>query len=1149
MRCRELLIPFLTGGLITVLILLVNAASLATEPNPEVVEVGPGTTIHQELGPGELKKFEVSVDGNKLLHFSVEKGDLCLVTRLFDSSGTKVVEHISQSFEKIEISFPILQAGKYRIELQSREKVEPRRTVDLRIEPLADLTERNRKDSEARQKIAQASVLRADWTEASLRQAINLYDEAERIWSSISDLENAAVSATESGNVCAIISEFSEALRRYQTAVTIATRAGKPMLKARALSQTALVQSYQGNNNLAHKTASEALALLPNAQDAENNDGVALSNLGEVDQARGNWSKATQEFEEAVKILQIDRKAQAKAYLSLGNISGTLGVLDKATNYVDKALTLNQQIGNKVGEGLSLGASGLVHTAKLDAKSALDSYRKASEIFSVIGDRRSEAIAQNSLGQSYQTINELPTALTFYEKSLQLFELIGAHDGAVSSTFKIAQIYSSNRNDEQALKYYNICLQMSRTARKSHYKANVLKGIADIYLREDRYALALAQIEKVLRFYQSIGDYRGQTAALNSHGDLFLRRSQNEAALNAYSRALPLSEKVQDKGLQISTLVNLARANLRLDRPESAYSLIQRALKMIDDLRADVGSPEAQASFISGQQAPYELCFDILRQLDQKYPGKGYLAEALFISEKNRARSLRDLINQVHANVRQDVSTELLDREVELRGLIRIQAQYQIELSLDKSLSTEYLEATNQLNQLRATYQETIAQLRDHNTDRMLPQISVAQIQEQLKDGSILLEYVFGEQHTYLFAVTSNTLNAYELPPRKDIDAAALDVYSTTTRRQQVGNDYQAIEAADKDLQAKATGLSEMILGPAAHLIGAKRLIIVAEGSLQFVPFEALPNPASSTRSPLIESNEVVILSSMSTLLAIRARSHQSSGQKVLAVIADPVFSRDDARVENTLVNKNSSANNAPARLAHAAEEADAISKDAPWGTTSIFKGFDATREVVMSPAISKHEIVHFATHAFVDSEQPEVSSIALTNIDRNGVEHIGLLSLQDIYRLNLSSELTVLSACQTALGKSVKGEGLVGLTHAFISAGSNSVVASLWKVDDRATELLMAEFYDGMLHKDMTPSSALRSAKLKLMKDNNFKEPYYWAGFVLQGEYNNHIVVEKWRWPRIVILILVSGLLLTGVLILRIRRRLLILSAQLTTI
>jgi CHAT domain-containing protein len=278
----------------------------------------------------------------------------------------------------------------------------------------------------------------------------------------------------------------------------------------------------------------------------------------------------------------------------------------------------------------------------------------------------------------------------------------------------------------------------------------------------------------------------------------------------------------------------------------------------------------------------------------------------------------------------------------------------------------------------------------------------------------------------------------------------------------------------------------------------------------------------------------------------------------LVAVIADPVFSRNDERLRNEAPSgaivsgatdqkspesaqpplRDLRRDSAPVRLTHSSEEAEAILAAAPRGTTMMVRGFDATCETVMSSDVRKYQILHFATHGFLDTEHPELSGIVLTMVDRSGAEKNGLMPLHDIYNLDLSAELTVLSACQTALGKDIKGEGMVGLTHSFISAGSKSVVASLWKVDDRATSILMADFYDSMLRQGMPTGAALRSAKLKMMQDKRWSAPYFWAGFVLQGEYTNRIVVQRNSWlapgPVLLLLVLISS----GVIVFQRRRR-----------
>lgn len=1157
-----------------------ETASIATETTANgLIQIAPDSSIRRELAAGAKEVFEISIDQGKLLRFSIDKGDLALSTALYGPTGTKLLEHVSQNFEVVEISFPTQVAGTYRIELQSQERAETPGQYELKVQSLPAITPLDRKDSEARQALARAEVLRANWTEASLRKAIEEYGKAALIWTSASDSANASHATLKSGDLYFHFSEYAEALRRYQNAVALAGETGDWLAQARALSRMGRLQSYIGKNDLAQKQLTEALDLFKDHEAnrnlvATNAYGEALGNLAEISYAKGDFVKSSKQLETALKVFQNDRKGEAKVHLFMGYIAGSIGEPEKAVTEIFQARDLYRAINDKTGEALALTALGLSHSLKRDENRAIEMHRDAIEIFRATGDRHSEAIALNALGQAYENLNGYSIAISNYENALRLFEDIGALDGVSVSTFKLARIHHLSGHPDQALAYYQRCLRLSRAAGKVRTEANALNEIAKVYASHGRRELALKQYQRMQKFYETIGDHRGQATALNAHGDFLFQLGQKQRALEAYRRALPLSQKAGDKGILLSTLYNLARANLDVDSPKVALRFIQESLETIEDLRGNVRSPELRTSYFSGVRKHYELGIEILMQLERLRPGEGFAAEALSVSERGRVRLLLDLVTESRVNIREGAAKELLERERRLRGLFRSQAQYRMALSVSGKNSSEIAEVESQMAQLRAEYQEVQALLRQQNP-RLLSleqpaPLGLEQIQKELRDSdTMLLEYALGEERSYLWAVTCDSLHSYELPARQVLEDAAREFYKSITVRQrndgQIHNEYQAnVEAADNTYFEKASNLSRMLLGPLAEHLGARRLVVVTEGALQYIPFDALPvpvaGPIGTSKTLLLEANEVVVLPSVSTLIAIRgARNDTSLPGKLIAVIADPVFSRSDDRVQSEALSpaiamavadqdpdqsgrqtlESLRRDGGLARLAHASEEADAISAVAPLGTTLVAKGFDASRETATSSRVGQYQIVHFATHGFLDSQHPELSGIVLSMMDRNGVRKNGLMSLHDIYSLDLSAELTVLSACQTALGKDIKGEGFVGLTHSFMSAGSKSVVASLWKVDDRATAALMADFYESMLQKGMPPAAALRSAKLKMMRDKRWSAPYYWAGFVLQGEYTNRIAVDSNPWLRRGLVLLAFLVLISsGLIVLQRRRR-----------
>jgi CHAT domain-containing protein len=291
----------------------------------------------------------------------------------------------------------------------------------------------------------------------------------------------------------------------------------------------------------------------------------------------------------------------------------------------------------------------------------------------------------------------------------------------------------------------------------------------------------------------------------------------------------------------------------------------------------------------------------------------------------------------------------------------------------------------------------------------------------------------------------------------------------------------------------------------------------------------------------------------------LQEAKQRTAASNSVAILADPVFEVDDPRV--TRASHESTPESAESlrvkqalrdigisvdgvqipRLLASSEEAEAIMDSAPWGTGLKAVGFGANRQRVLGPELANYRVVHFATHGMINNEHPELSGIVLSLFDQDGRSQDGFLRLHDIYNLHLPADLVVLSACSTGLGKDVRGEGLISLTRGFMYAGASGVVASLWKVDDQATAHLMKLFYEGMFQKGLTPVAALREAQLEMSHQKPWQSPFYWAGFVIQGRYDEQVKGSQFSYhtpKRIAVLVLlVVAVILVAILIIRRRR------------
>jgi len=307
-----------------------------------------------------------------------------------------------------------------------------------------------------------------------------------------------------------------------------------------------------------------------------------------------------------------------------------------------------------------------------------------------------------------------------------------------------------------------------------------------------------------------------------------------------------------------------------------------------------------------------------------------------------------------------------------------------------------------------------------------------------------------------------------------------------------------------------------MLLAPASAALGSKRLIIVPDGALQYLSFAALPSPDRQHR-PLIADHEIVTLPSASAMAVLRRYPHARPSSRTLAVFADPVFDRSDSRLSartagsQPIVPSDSEVVRSAresglrnlARLPFTRREATAVLSLVDPSRRKQALDFDANRRAVMDPDLANYRFVHFATHGLLNNFHPELSGIVLSMVDERGNSQDGFLSTADVFNLSWSADLVVLSGCRTGLGKEIRGEGIAGLTQAFMYAGAPRVVASLWNVNDAATAELMKRFYEGMLGpKHLAPPAALRAAQLRLQKETRWSAPYYWAAFVMQGEW-----------------------------------------------
>jgi CHAT domain-containing protein len=433
-----------------------------------------------------------------------------------------------------------------------------------------------------------------------------------------------------------------------------------------------------------------------------------------------------------------------------------------------------------------------------------------------------------------------------------------------------------------------------------------------------------------------------------------------------------------------------------------------------------------------------------------------------------------------------------------------------------------------EINALTTDYEQVLARIRETSPryaalTQPLP-LTLKDIQTKVLDNeTLLLEYSLGEERSFLWAVTPNSITTFELPNRQQVEMAARHLYEVVTERNRVVKDETLAQRrlrlarSDEEYQRAASLLSNMLLQPAASQLKDKRLLFVSDGVLQYVPFAALPTPAETTYRPLILDHEIINSPSASVMAVLREETAgRSRAPKTLAVLADPVFQNDDPRIgkagsgaseitagsTEAFRSAKESGLDSFVRLRFTRQEADEITRLVPADKRLEALDFAASRNIATSAGLDQYQIVHFATHGLINNRHPELSGIVLSLVDEKGQSQNGFLRLYEIYNLKLKADLVVLSACQTAVGQEIRGEGLLGLTRGFMYAGAPRIVATLWQVDDRATSELMKRFYQKMLGEGLRPAAALKAAQVSMQADKRWSSPHFWAAFTVQGEW-----------------------------------------------
>jgi CHAT domain-containing protein/Tfp pilus assembly protein PilF len=1034
--------------------------------------------------------------------------------------------------------------------------------------------------------VAEATRLQSLQIAESSKQALEKFKAAADLSRTVGDWQGVAYAMRNAGEISQLLSNPNEAFSSYEAAL-IASRKGKNRLEEGwILNDVGYLNFLVGNTVQAKTNCSRALEIgeILRAFDLQ---AQALVNLGYCFYTSGDLVRSTEYELRALALLSNvnDDSAHSKALVCLGYDYLNLGEPQKAKESQRAALDVAGQSQNLMAQSQSLIALANLEAKLGERQDAITHYNRARDLVRQIGAANIEATVLGGLGYVSFSLGEKEKALAYDQESLKLFETTNDQWGVAEASLDLGRIYHSLADEPAALDHYRQALSIFNAIAMPRLAAQTLRDMGLAYVSEGESDRAVTAYLQAIHQMRSGQDQREKAYTMIYLGDVHADLGKPEKAIEYYQEALKLSRAAADPGGESLILYKLARAESARGHLSDAKVNLEAAIALIESLRVKVASQDSRAAYFASTHEYYERYADILMQMHGSSAADDFETAAFEASEKARSRSLLESLAETGTNIHEGVDPALLDQERLLEQSLNVKAEREMRLTANKQ-TEEAKSVAQEVDRLIMQCEELRGQIQAKSPHyaaltQPLP-LTLADIQQHvLDDDSLLLEYLLTEERSYVWAVTRNEISAYELPPRKIIDEATQRLHTLLTAGQPVGGETfedreLRMTQANARLAGEVAAFSKLVLGPVAAKLGKKRLLIVPDGALQYIPFQVLTEPAAAkgdktakeievdaNQVPLIVNHEIINEPSASALaLVISDTAQRRRGSKSIAVFANPVFEPDDSRVAanpdrplpTSLAKYDASDSKSQIQevfrdaglgdglripsLPASREEAEAIMSIVPWRSGLQAMDFNASRATVAATDLGQYRIVHFATHGFVDYQHPELSGLVLSLVDKKGEPQDGFLRMHDIYNLKLPVDLVVLSACNTGLGKDVKGEGLIGLTRGFMYAGAASVAASLWKVDDEATAELMKRFYEGMFHKDLSPAAALRQAQIGMWQQKRWHEPYYWAAFVLQGQYDQKEMLTSRRraWQIVTVVGVIS--ILAAIVFLFLRRK-----------
>jgi CHAT domain-containing protein len=903
-----------------------------------------------------------------------------------------------------------------------------------------------------------------------------------------------------------------------------------------------------------HATAIKAYdEAIANWQSAGNRSELARALIWKADYIVNNEGKAPLALpviERATPMLSDLNPIEAAHYwLVIAFIHVVHGDYDVVQDAYRRSLALYETAGDTGHQAKILDNSARVELMQGHSDVALSDERRAAELAAAAGDSRRQAFVQEELGAIYSTVGDSESAYRAYGEALQALKRLPPEPRMEAAIWvDLSDLYMTLGDFARVQDSLDQATAIWKTTDYPVGMTDTLNNYGDLYLVKGSPLESRKYFERGLELAKRIDYERGSIALMSGLGDSYLYVHDAVHAEQVLNSALARAKKAQqaDSEMQVHCQLGdlallkhdvkeaaeqyatcskeavaandvytriraeggLARTALESGALDDGQTHCEQALGMIEATRGQLRNQDLKTSFFASQNAYYDLDIQILERLDQAHPNEGYQWQAFLITERARARTLLDQVAATNGELRSAAAQPLLAQYEDVERRLR-----RFEASAAPLRGPQKHQASNTVRAAIARltvsehqlHQEILAAGEADTSSAPSHSLTLEALEDALPDRhAALVEYWSGEKASYAWSITPMGIRSFRLPPADELNRQCMGfrkaLLAAVSPNPRLTAEQRAAMRLAQEEQLRKLGiqLSRNLLPRGMLASGTATVFIVADGPIESIPFAALPD---GLKAPLRDT--VFLNEPSATIFSILESNSITSHPMRLAVFAlgATSTSTQDGKTHSA---RQSNGRNHPqefSSLPFAGDEAMMIRATMGTEATQLFSGARIDQATLQNLNWNEFSIGHFAMHAILNQQYAELSGLTLGRERVSGAGSGNFLWYGDVRHLHAKLDLVVLSACNTALGERVPGEGLRGLTQAFFAAGSQRVLGTLWEVDDQATSEWMRHFYQS-LKKTRSPATALHDAQKAMAADPQWSAPYYWAGFVLAGDW-----------------------------------------------